>query len=274
MFLINKRKKYLLFGCLVFILSIMLSFFVSCNQNEDDLSYPSQKLLSRISADYRNHLIETRMIDETSSAQCKIVRCYGMYNGSVAVIIECSELLYPERVGSIEEIAGITLFDDPQRIEIWKNGDFYFLSNAYENKILSKRDVWEIAKKHNCYGKEWIAKKYADYVCANSTDNNAQEYTLDFYYGRYVYRANNTGNLHFVEAVMFNDITSKSPHVDNVAGVELFYQDGRTIKIMIDDGTNFLSLQDAYNQGCITAKDIEKIAKIHNSQTYFSNVES
>ena len=273
MSLINSRKKYLIFGCIALILLMIFSALVSCEQDLDDMDYPDEKLLTRISADYKNHLIKTEMIDKKSTTQCEIIRCYGIYNGSVAMIIECPELCYPEYTGAIREIAGFTLFDDPQRIEIWNNGNFYFLSDAYDNNILSEHDVWEIAKKHNCYSKEWIATKYTDYVYGRNTDNKVREYTLDFYYGRYVNYTDNTDNLHVVEAVMFNDNVSNEPHVDTVAGVEFFYQNGNSIKIMIDNGADFLSLQEAYNQGFITVRDIEIISRIHNTQRYFKNVE-
>ena len=270
MFSISKCKKHVTFGCIALILFMTFSALVSCEQNIDGMDYPDEKLLTRISTDYKNHLIETEMIDKNSTAQCEIIRCYGIYNGSVAVIIECQELWYPGEIGSIKEVAGITLFDDPQRIEIWNNGKFYSLPNAYEKNLLSKQNVWEIAKKHNCYGKEWMAKKYTDYICTNNTADTDWEYALDFYYGRYNNSKSNPSEFRSGEAVMFNDNVSNEPHIDNIAGVEFFYQDGNSIKIMINNGSEFLSLQEAYDQNIITTQGLEEIAHIHNTQRYFN----
>lgn len=274
MFSISKCKKYVTFGCIVLLLSMTLPLLISCEQDLNNMDYPDEKLLTRISEDYKKHLIETGMIDKNSTAQCEIIRCYGIYSGSVALIIECSELFYPATISNAATISGFIMFDDPYRINIWNNGDFYSLSDAYENDILSEHDMREIVKKHNCYGREWIATKYTDYVCDNNTDVEAHEYALDYYYGHYVNYIDNTDEFHTADVVMFNDSLSNKPHVGTVAGVEFIYQDGNSIKVMIDNGTDFLSLQDAYDQGFISSKDIELIAYIHNSQRYFNDVQS
>ena len=267
MFYVMQQKRFLRLGYLILSLLIALSAFVSCSPSIEDMDYPDERLLSRISEDYRKYLIEEGLLNDNTTATCNIIRCYGIYNDSVAVIIYCDELWYPcQAIGNSKRIAEITFFDYPPEITVWNNSVFYGLDEAYVENILTQKDIWEIAKKHNCYEKDWMAERYSEYMSKNGEKH--KNYVLDFYYGIYNNGNYNENDYREGYAVMFNDTVPNEPHVETIEGVTFYYKNGNSIKIMIDNGTEFLSLEEAYDRNIITKSALEEIADIHNNQRY------
>ncbi len=272
-FIRNKNEnRYLKFECIILLLLMVLSFFSACEQSIADMDYPDEKLLDRILDDYRDSLIEEGAIDKNSDVKCEIIRCYGIYNESVAVIVKCDALGYPD--GLSGEVAGVTIFYGSEVVEIWHNGDFYSLYDAFKNKLITKKDIAEIARQHNCIGNEWMAEKYTQYMYLNNNGDSTKEYILEYYYGSYVVDYyDEESDSHVVNgsrAAMFNDNVSDEPHVEIVAGVEFRYRDGNSIKIMTDDGSEFMSLQEAYNRKYIEETGLKELARIHHNEPKYS----
>lgn len=267
----KKVSKYLAFKCIILLL--LMSFMLSaCHQSIADMDYPDEKLLARILDDYRDSLIEDGLIDKDSDAKCEIVRCYGIYNESVALILQCDALGYLDIIDNGgNEISGITFWGDWRSIEIWNNGEFYSLSEACDTELLRKEDIAKLAKDHNCLGKEYLAEQYTKFVSKQNLDTSDKEYTLKFYYGKYYkrYEVSNVIYPRVVEAVMFNEGESGEPHTETVAGVEFCYSDGNSIKIYEEYTSEFMSLQEAYDCEYIDEDILNAIAKIHNNEVEY-----
>ncbi|MBR3879926.1 MAG: hypothetical protein IKJ24_07410 [Clostridia bacterium] len=268
------NSQGLKFISIILVLLLALSVFSACEQSIADMDYPDEKLLARILDDYRDSLIEDGLIDKDSDAKCEIVRCYGIYNESVALILQCDALGYPDTSGGGgSEISGITFFDDWRRIQIWNDGELYSLTEACADEILRKEDIAKLAKDHNCFGKEYLAEKYSEFVAKNN-GGEEQEYTLAFYYGKYLLMTyTEETSSHEIcgeyEAALFNDGASGEPHTETVAGVEFKYKSGSSIQMVSSDKSECLSLQEAYDRGIIDKEDIEKIAQIHHNESNY-----
>ena len=71
---------------------------------------------------------------------------HGTYNGYVAVLIN-GPWFYPDVVKNFL-IAGV-IIHGPQTPEVWKDGEFYSLQEAYNLGFLSDGDIRSIASTHN-----------------------------------------------------------------------------------------------------------------------------
>ena len=111
-----------------------------------------------------------------------------------------------------------------------------------------------------------MAERYSEYMSKNGEKH--KNYVLDFYYGIYNNGNYNENDYREGYAVMFNDTVPNEPHVETIEGVTFYYKNGNSIKIMIDNGTEFLSLEEAYDRNIITKSALEEIADIHNNQRY------
>ena len=78
-----------------------------------------------------------------------ITHYYGSYNDAFAVIIQVSGIA-STTVITKESINGVLFIysDGGTKIQIWKDGTFYSLQSAYENELLTKSDLKEIAAHH------------------------------------------------------------------------------------------------------------------------------
>ena len=268
----TENLQGLKFISIILVLLLALSVLSACHQSIADMDYPDEKLLARILDDYRDSLIEDGLIDKDSDAKCEIVRCYGIYNESVAVIMWSDILWYTD--GLSGEVAGVTIFYGSEVVEIWHNGKFYSLYEAYSNELISKDDIIEIARQHNCIGNEWLADEYTQYMSSKNSTATSKEYILEHYYGSYVidYYEEGTGEyvIHGTWAAMFNDEVSDEPHTETVAGIEFRYKDGNSIKILSrEDGAEVMSLQEAYDRKYINEWSLKEIARIHHNESNY-----
>ena len=75
-----------------------------------------------------------------------ILNNYGTYNG--AVVIRMQRGAY--QVITTIKIDGIEFtFSDSNTALVWKDGQFFELSDAYDNEVLTKDNLISIAKKVN-----------------------------------------------------------------------------------------------------------------------------
>jgi hypothetical protein len=76
----------------------------------------------------------------------KIYKYYGTYNESVVIMVQSGALPTPWQ----DNIDGVIFkYNDGHPIIVWKSGQFYELREAYENDLLSKKDLQSIAEIQN-----------------------------------------------------------------------------------------------------------------------------
>jgi hypothetical protein len=125
-------KRQLLFLC---ILCICLGFLIGCGYTQED----------QIREDYLAH-IHAQGETEMTLDDVTILNNYGTYNG--AVVIRMQRGAY--QVITTIKIDGIEFtFSDSNTALVWKDGQFFELSDAYDNEVLTKDNLISIAKKVN-----------------------------------------------------------------------------------------------------------------------------
>jgi len=109
---------------------------------------PSDKLIADIEKDY-NDLYGSDMTKDPKKENIQYVkRYYGTYNGAVPCFFRGSKTYYLTWIVE-QTIAGSDFFySDGNVIEVWKDGKFYYLEEAYEQGILTKEQIAEIAYIH------------------------------------------------------------------------------------------------------------------------------
>ena len=138
MYLINSRKKYLIFGCIALILLMIFSALVSCEQDLDDMDYPDEKLIKRIENAYNEKHCP-------NDPQFFVEECYGIYNGCIPVMMGGGfyfDIVITETVAGIDFI-----YADGRAIEVWRDGEFYSLTEAYDHGYLNKDDLSQIKER-------------------------------------------------------------------------------------------------------------------------------
>lgn len=125
-------KRQLVLGC---ILCICIGFLVGCGNAQE----------KQIREDYLA-LMHTQGETEMTIDDVKILDNYGTYNG--AVVIRMQRGAY--QVITTIEIDGVEFtFSDSNTALVWKDGQFFELSDAYDNEVLTKDNLISIAKKVN-----------------------------------------------------------------------------------------------------------------------------
>jgi len=76
----------------------------------------------------------------------KILEIYGHYNGVVVVRMErgAYEVITEIQVGEVD-----FTFENTNTPLVWKDGEFYEFENAYEQGLLTKTNLLDIAQKVN-----------------------------------------------------------------------------------------------------------------------------
>ncbi len=123
--------------CKLLLLLLAALLFVSCNQT---VKMPSDKKLRQIELDYGRYVFGEEY-DPAVHGDGSTSKCYGIYNGCVPMYFEGYALSYAA-VETTEEIAGITFeYGSSNTIEIWKDGNFYSMQEAYDQKLLTKENI-------------------------------------------------------------------------------------------------------------------------------------
>ena len=300
------------FGILILVFCIMLSFN-SCKkdlttpddtteaettvENTDNVNgkiegEPSSELLKQIEIDsVTDELRKSNNNLYVNSAS--IQEYYGNFDGAVAVKISNAGMSYLD-VHMSEEVAGFTIeYYNGQKIVVWKDGSFYRLSEAYEEGILTKKNIEAISKtKPITY--EYPREEYSyfeelkdrsvlvtpELTAPSETDisrvenvyqsvrknlyGEAELYSVDRYYGQYGLWKNYT-------VVMFDSPIdeTKGATEQNIAGSVIKYSDSREIIVYYPGSYgSYYTLKEAYDLGRLTDVEIAIIVEIHNRGEY------
>lgn len=145
----NKRMKMFRITLLVALISCM---FVSCANlrgTADDThingGYQDAELMEKIADDYRDYCYEKWKIHTTFWVEY----CYGVYDDSVPVMMDGREVATSHAERDVEIGKVVFHYRDGKSIEVWKDGDFYTLEEAYEQGLITEDHLHEIADVHN-----------------------------------------------------------------------------------------------------------------------------
>ena len=126
--------------CKLLLLLLAALLFVSCSQA---VKMPSDKTLRQIELDYGRYVFGEEY-DPAVHGDGSTSKCYGIYNGCVPMCFEGYALSYAA-VETTEEIAGITFeYGSSNTIQVWKDGNFYSMQDAYDQTYLTTEDVQTI----------------------------------------------------------------------------------------------------------------------------------
>ena len=121
-----------------------------------DVDQPDAALLEQIKRDYFYHFYNS-FYEYDPETSVIVDQCYGVYNGCVAVRL--SAVGYGDYFGVLmdEEVENVVFhYWSSQKIEVWKDGVFYSLQEAYDEKLLTLTDLQSIAKIQNAWYREDI----------------------------------------------------------------------------------------------------------------------
>ena len=134
----------------------LLSSLAARGQSIEDMDYPDEKLLARIEKDYRNELINERGYSKEEVELYGIEKCYGIYNGCVALTLERS---FHVDIEHTEIVAGFEFtYPDSNSMCIWNDGKFYSMQEAYNNGVLKYDDIVEIYEQYVIYADKNIPR--------------------------------------------------------------------------------------------------------------------
>ena len=230
-----------------------------------------------------------------------IIRYYGIYNDCVAIMMDGRGVGHTGEVWDI--ITGDTLFvyGSSNTIYAWKEGRFYGLNDAYNQGLLTRENLMNIAYYHHgaelnlenhagllgnvgwdirrAYLKTYLKPNFPEVDIADIHNVYVQKY-----YGSYKYidGGNRGGPLNDCVAVMiateYDDYTDE-PWETVVANTLFRYSNGNRI-LLWKYGTpderelgtqgHFYELQEAYNLGFLTEDDVRSIAYYHGTGTAIS----
>ena len=134
------------------LLLLLVALTVTACTKQPKIEQPDEALLEQVKKDYNYHHCKL-LEDYDPQASVTVDKCYGVYNGCVAVMLTADGISYhcAEWDG---HVANVTFhYWDGRSIEIWKDGKIYTLQEAYDQSFLSKQDIKTIAKLHNVWYK-------------------------------------------------------------------------------------------------------------------------
>jgi len=131
-------KKLVLVGVLMLV-TIMGGIMVGCSDNE-----LAESVEKEVKQSYVQHLAkqgQTVTVDKVV-----ISKYYGTYNGAVAVMFEAmaTQTVWDDYIDKV-----IFRYRDGRTIQIWKNGTFYELQEAYDKKLISRGNLVTISHIQN-----------------------------------------------------------------------------------------------------------------------------
>jgi len=275
---------------LLLILFLLLScLLVSCTENEGtkettDGKSPDEttqkalteeeklgKLLDSIAKDYFDYHVENYKFDPELDGGFYVETYYGTYDGAVPVLMRGTKMAYAQVVTS-ETVAGYTFtYSDSNKMEVWKDGEFCSLSEAYDGGILTKEQIGEIREfkylvfdstehyyptpesedaplKADGETLSQIAKDYYDCCVEDKTfdpDGDGAFY-IHYYYDPY------NGAVPVI--IKGTHIEEGSVVSETVAGCEFGYREGEVFKVWKDG--EFYSLTEAYEKGILTKEKL------------------
>ena len=153
--------------------------------------------------------------------------------------------------------------------EVYCDGDFYSLSEAYKQGLLSRNDVIDLRKHYSLYGifsrlsidslTDEVAVKVCEYMEDKyNTYVDPEDISLEIYavLGNGLYDVFG-GEPAYVMFVNGPWVTGATPHTDTIGGVEFQYGDGFSLLYYSD--SRFHSLEEMYENGM----SVETLAMIN-----------
>ncbi len=240
-----------------------------------ELKAPTDQLLGRIESDYYAYNKKSNYNADFYNVE----RYYGEYNGSVAIMFRVPIAGMVVR-RDVKVAESVFRYSTPIDIIIWKNGKFFSLEEAYNQGVLTKKEIASIAEIHkeskyinfNRYNvpeedsdkNKWnpepptegllvqIAKDFCEY--------HVEKYNFDpeihggFYVAKYYGTYNNT-----VPVILEGTGISYATVIttETVAGYTFTYPCSNTMWVW--NNGSFYSLQEAYDKGLLTKEDIAEI---------------
>jgi hypothetical protein len=241
------------------------------DQTERDPPVPlSEEMEMKIKQDYLDLRTKNDHPDATID-DVQLLSYYGTYSGcEVLMIIDSFYYSYTSEI-PYERIDGITIIcDGPVLALAWKDGNFYALSKAYEDGLLTKDDIKDISAVHplNLYELERVSppaplsediktKIKQDYLdsCTkiDHPDATVDDVMIYKYYGTY-------GRC---VAVMMTDRFSVYATVichETIGGIVIDYSDSNRIVIWKDG--SFYNLHEAFDSGLLTKGNLREIKAV------------
>ena len=111
--------------------------------------YQDAALMEEIANDYMNYLRDTQNYDPSIHGTFWVDYCYGVYDDSVPVMITGDGISTSLAERNVEIGNVVIHYRDGASIEVWKNGVFYSMEDAYEQGLLTEDALEEIADIHN-----------------------------------------------------------------------------------------------------------------------------
>ena len=108
--------------------------------------YQDEGLMSRIENDYASVQFQEHRFNPMFQGSWWVDYCYGVYGDCVPVMIGG---WITTQAGWDDEINNVVIhYHNGSSIDVWKNGEFYSLREAYEQGYLTEEDIREIADIH------------------------------------------------------------------------------------------------------------------------------
>lgn len=77
------------------------------------------------------------------------LRCFGAFDGVYVLFVDCTQWGYTADVTQIIVDGVEFVYGSGQRLEVYKDGEFYSLTEAFENGILSHDDLLTVQSNYN-----------------------------------------------------------------------------------------------------------------------------
>ena len=257
------------FLCFIIMLPGLLPRRFEGNETTDLPSRLSD-LFARIEADYLAYHVEQNGFDPTKNPSLTVGGYYGTFGGAVVVMMDGFD--HSDVCVDAVVADSVIHYGDSNTIQVWKNGVFYELNEAYERGLLTKNDVERIAVWHN--HNTFLTKEDIRRATALLTSPDAvtrREIEDAFAQKNHSVKwpsadTNWCGTLCYgqfgsvmvlFEAGMFDWIETKT-----IAGVEFNY--GSSFDLWGYHNGNLYTLQEAYDKGYITKEQVAEAAENHS----------
>ena len=147
----NIRVITLILSTLLILSSV--SFLTSCDNinyklrtDPDKIVDKTGKLTREMKSEIQLEYYKDNIMRYASPKKIEGV-CYGVFDDTYCVILRS-----PENMACVmtdEEVAGYTFSFGREKMKVYCNGEFYSLTNAYENGILSNTEIAELHTFYN-----------------------------------------------------------------------------------------------------------------------------
>ncbi len=118
-------------------------------QETPKVEKPSDELIKQIEEDYTELDSTYHKYDPEIHGEYYVRNYYGSYNGAAVCLMDGTKTLYLTVV-KVETVAGSEfIYGNSNTIQVWKDGNFYSLEEAYQKGFLTKEEIAIIADIHN-----------------------------------------------------------------------------------------------------------------------------